>query len=84
MDRETTGTVIAATKQWWLKVNTKPVRRHGTDGAIYPYVIKVVYDAGGTEYVKKKWIGAGKPVPGVGMAVKVVYDDNKPSKAKVL
>ena len=23
---ETSGTVISASRQWWLKVNTKPVR----------------------------------------------------------
>ncbi len=26
MEKETTGTVISVTKQWWLKVNRKPVR----------------------------------------------------------
>ncbi len=26
MDKQTTGTVIAATKQWWMKVNRKPMR----------------------------------------------------------
>lgn len=28
MDKQTTGIVIAATKQWWLKVNRKPMRLH--------------------------------------------------------
>ena len=26
MEKETMGTVISVTKQWWLKVNRKPVR----------------------------------------------------------
>ena len=26
MDRETLGTVVSVAKQWWLKVNTKPIR----------------------------------------------------------
>ena len=26
MDKQTTGTVIAAAKQWWMKVNRKPMR----------------------------------------------------------
>jgi len=33
MEKETTGTVISVTKQWWLKVNRKPVRTHAMDGA---------------------------------------------------
>ena len=28
MEKETMGTVISVTKQWWLKVNRKPVRTH--------------------------------------------------------
>ena len=35
MEKETTGTVISVTKQWWLKVNRKPVRTHA--------MIKVIY-----------------------------------------
>lgn len=30
MEKETTGTVISVTKQWWLKVNRKPVRTHAS------------------------------------------------------
>ena len=32
MEKETMGTVISVTKQWWLKVNRKPVRAHAMDG----------------------------------------------------
>ena len=28
MDQKTVGTVVSVKKQWWLKVNTKPVRMH--------------------------------------------------------
>ena len=35
MEKETTGTVISVTKQWWLKVNRKPVRTHAMDGAAF-------------------------------------------------
>lgn len=80
---ETTGTVIAVATQWWLKVNCKPVRMHALDGAEFPHIIKVQYTVGGTRYIKRKWYWAGKPVPNVGAAVTVLYDENKPSKAKV-
>ena len=36
MDQETTGTVRAVAKQWWLKVNTKPIRMGALDGATFP------------------------------------------------
>ena len=31
MDKQTAGTVVATTKQWWLKVNRKPMRMHALD-----------------------------------------------------
>ena len=31
MEKETMGTVISVTKQWWLKVNRKPVRTHAME-----------------------------------------------------
>ena len=83
MQKETTGTVVAAKKQWWLKVNTKPVRTHALDGAVFPYIIKVTYTADGREFTKGKWIHAGRPVPPVGSSVKVVYDDEKIGRAHV-
>jgi len=81
---ETMGTVVSVAKQWWLKINTKPVRMHALDGAIFPYIIKVKYTVDGKEYMKRRWIGAGNPVPHVGSSVAVRYSENKPSKAKVL
>ena len=82
--RETMGTVVSAARQWWLKVNTKPVRTGSLDGAVFPHIIKVTYTADGAAYSKRKWIGAGNPVPGIGTAVKVIYDEEKPSKAKIV
>lgn len=84
MDKQTTGTVTAATKQWWLKVNRKPVRMHAFDGASFPYVIKVEYNVDGKVYTKRKWINAGEPVPNVGSNVQVMYNSDKPTKAKIL
>ena len=84
MDKETTGTVISVTKQWWLKVNTKPVRLHALDGATFPHVMKVQYIVGENTYTKRKWIGAGKPVPAIGSKRTVLYRADKPGKAKVL
>ena len=84
MEKETKSTVVSASKQWWLKINIKPVRLHALDGAIFPYVIKVLYTVEGESYTKRKWIPAGKPVPAVGSTVTVAYGDEKPAKAKIV
>ena len=84
MDKETIGTVLSVAKQWWLKVNTKPVRVGSLNGASFPYIIKVRYIVDGITYTKRKWIGAGKAVPAVGSKLTVLYSSTKPSKAKIL
>lgn len=84
MYKETLGTVISVAKQWWLKINTKPIRLHALDGAAFPHIIKVQYTADGTEYVKRKWIGAGRSVPAVGDLVKVRYRAENPGKTEIV
>lgn len=84
MEEKTTGVVISVKKQWWFKVNTKPIRTGALDGAVFPHIIKVKYTAEGREYTKSKWIGAGKDTPDVDSAVSVIYRKDKPSKAKII
>ena len=84
MDKETMGTVISVKKQWWLKINTKPVRMHALDGAIFPHIIKVQYTVDGKTYIKRKWIGANSQPPAEGSSVTVLYCGNNPNKANVL
>jgi len=84
MNKETKGKVISVSRQWWLKVNTKEVRLHALDGATFPHIIKVSYTVDGIEYIKRKWIRAGEPVPPVGSSVKLVYSESKPSKADII
>ena len=76
--------MISVAKQWWLKVNKKPIRTNALDGATFPHIIKVQYVVDGKTYTKRKWIGAGKAVPAVGGKVTVLYCSDKPSKAKIL
>lgn len=83
MKHETTGTVIAAKKLWWFKVNTKPIRAHSMDGAIFPYKITVQYTVNGCTYLKKKWIKAGNPVPPIGTHFPVVCCADNPKRASV-
>lgn len=84
MKQKTIGTVISVKKQWWLKVNTKPVRMHTFDGATFPHIIKVRYVVNGNEYFKKKWIRACDQPPAIGTKITVIYNDDKPDKSKVL
>ena len=84
MNKEAEGTVVSVSKQWWLKVNTKPIRTSATDGAIFPYIIKVRYTVDGKEYTKRKWINPGVAVPEIGSNVTVVYCEDKPPKAKII
>ena len=53
MHKEIMGVVISVKKQWWLKVNTKPIRMHALDGAVFPHIIKVKYTVNDTEYIKR-------------------------------
>ena len=50
---ETQGIVIKASKQWWLKINTKMFRTNSLDGAIFPYIIKVEYIVNDKKYYVK-------------------------------
>ena len=84
MEKEIIGTVRSVAKQWWLKVNKKPIRMGALDGAAFPHIIKVEYVVDGNTYMKRKWIGAGKPVPAVGSELTVRYCADKPGKAKIL
>jgi len=84
MDKETLGTVVSVKKQWWLKINTKPVRMHALDGATFPHIIKVQYTVDGNEYIIRKWIRASDPAPAVGSTVTVCYPEKKPGKGKIL
>ena len=84
MEKKTMGTVVSVKKQWWLKVNTKPTRTHALDGATFPYIIKVKYTVDGTEYLRRFWIGAGRPVPVVNGAVTIVYDEKNPGKGRLV
>ena len=84
MSKETTGTVVKVAVQWWLKVNTKAVRMGPMDGASFPHIIKVKYTVDGTDYFKRKCIGAGERPPDVGNKRAVIYCEENPKKAKIV
>lgn len=80
---KTFGTVIAVKKLWWIKINTKPVRSHALDGAVFPHSVTVRYSVSGAEFVKKKFVRARITPPRVGDTVEVFFRAEKPSKCKI-
>lgn len=84
MEQKVVGTVIKTKKQWWMKINKKPVRAHALDGASFPYIIKVKYTVNGHDYFKRKWVGAGQTIPDVGSSLSVIFPVENPKKAKIL
>ncbi len=83
MEMQTIGRVVAVKKQWWLKVNRKPVRLGPLDGATFPHIIKVEYTVNGTLYSRRKWLGASCTPPLVGTEVTVFYSADRPAKARL-
>jgi len=83
MEKRTMGTVISVKKQWWIKVNTKPFRKHALDGAVFPHIVKARYVVNGTEIIKRKWLGASVTPPCVNEKVTVIYQEDKPTKCKL-
>ena len=83
MESKTQGTVISVKKQWWLKVNTKPFRKHAFDGAMFPHIVTIKYYIDGNEYIKKKWLKSFIAPPNVNDTVTVIYREDKPTKIKL-
>ena len=83
-DGKTEGTVVSSKECRWLKINTKPVRSHSLDGAVFPHIITVKYTVNGKEYLKKKYVSYKLPCPKTGDRLTVLYDNSRPEKAKVI
>ena len=83
MENKTTGTILSVKKQWWLKVNTKPIRKHALDGATFPHIVTVKYTLDGNEIIKKKWVKACIPPPNANEKVIVIYREEKPTQLRL-
>ena len=82
-ENTTIGIVLCVKKQWWLKVNTKPIRKHALDGATFPHIVTVKYTVDGNEIVKKKWLKSFVTPPSVNEQVAVIYRTDKPTKFRL-
>ena len=83
MEKRTRGTVLSVKKQWWLKVNKKPIRIGMNDGAVFPHTVKVRYTVGNTDYTRRIWLWAGIIPPSVDETVTVIYREDNPKKIRL-
>ena len=78
-----TGRVTDVKKCWWLKVNTKPVRVSGLDGAVFPNIIHFTYEVDGVSYQGSRYVGLHPSFPRKGEALVVYYDEQNPTRYAV-
>ena len=77
------GTITKVDTCWWLKINTKPVRTHAMDGAIFPHVVSYTYTVNSQSYSGKRIISAYAKAPSTSASIQVYYDEGKPSHSTI-
>ena len=78
------GVVTEVKTCWWLKVNTKPVRRSAIDGALFPHIIHFTYSVGGQTYKGKRYVNWNKRCPVKDERITVHYERENPEKYAVI
>ena len=81
---QTEGSVTKVDTCHWFKVNTKPVRKHMADGAVFPHIIHFDYDVDGKTYSGKRWVNWNKRCPVKGEKITVHYEEDAPEKYAVI
>lgn len=65
---------------YWIKVNTKAVGGHASDGAVYPHIIHFSYSIGRQSQKGKQYVNWNKHYPVKGEKVTVYYEKDNPAK----
>ena len=81
---KTEGGITEVKTCWWLKINTKPVRTHGMDGAVFPHIIHFTYTVNGYEYRGKRYVNWNRQCPQKGEKLTVYYEKEDPAKYAVI
>ena len=82
-NQRATAVVTDVKKCWWFKVNGQSARVSGTDGALFPHIIRFSYQVGGVEYRGKRFLNHSLPAPAVGKKLEIYYDKQKPFRCAV-
>ena len=69
---------------WWLKINTKPVRAHMWDGALFPHLIRCRYTVGGREYEGRQIISPYAACPKAGDTITLCCRPGQPERFAIL
>jgi len=77
---KTFATIKEVKRCWWLKVNTKPVRKHTLDGAKFPHKIVYIYEVEGETYIGKQYLSWSIDPPAVNSKITVYYQKDNPKK----
>ena len=78
------GVVTEVKTCWWLKVNTKPVRRNMFDGALFPHMIHFSYTVNAQTYRGKRYVNWNRRCPQKGEHLTVYYEKEDPAKYAVI
>ena len=82
-DNRVAGRVTGVKRCWWLKVNTKPVRAHALDGAVFPHIISFRYAVEGKEHQGRAYVPATARCPREGESIPVFVDGDDPARCAV-
>ena len=75
---------VTEVREWrWLKVNTKPVRASGMDGARFPHVLHFRYEVGGRTYEGRRYISWAAECPRANDDILVYVHLDAPEKYAV-
>ena len=80
----TEGTVTQVKTCYWLKVNTKSVRKGAADGALFPHIIHFTYRVAGKDYTGKRYVNWNKRCPVKDETIVVHYEKDAPEKYAVI
>lgn len=76
----TPGKVISVKTWWFIKINTKSVRKSPLDGATFPHRIVFSYQVDGKSYTGSRILSPATDCPAAGSDITVFYDPQRPEK----
>ena len=74
------ATVTRVATCYWLKINTKPLRKHAWDGAVHPHMVSFEYEVNGQRYSGKRYFSWTIKPPVPGCCLTVYYDEANPAR----